>query len=194
MAIHKLRTTTFGQFLPTGTTPKAQSTGPNLTASDPGSTFLTSLRLRTDVELYVRAVGTGSANIDLSFMHETIMVVASEFFVAGHITNSDTPLTTPDPGPTTFSLGDYVQYEYLYPTIDFVNVITPQVALVTWRPKGGTIDTQARRRVNGVNGIDVFMPWEIQDGSGLINTTTAGVTYSLGARFTQRLLYESDGS
>lgn len=194
MAIHKSRVTTFGQFLPNGTTPTAQPAGPTMTASDPGSTFLTSLRLRTDVELYLKITGTGAANIDLSVFHETLVVVASIFFVAGHVTSVSTPLTTPDPGPSTFSLGDYVQWEYLYPTIDFVDTLTPQVALVTWRPKGGTIDTQSRRKVTGVNGIDVFMPWEIQDGSGLINTTTAGVTYNLGARFAQRLLFESDGS
>lgn len=195
MAIHKLRTTTFGQFLPNGTTPTAQLAGPNLTASDPGSTFVTTLRLRTDVELYLRITGTGSSLIDPAVFRETLIVVGSIMYVGGHITNvSAGPLTDPDPGPTTYSLGDYVQWEYLYPTIDFIDTVTPQSALITWRPKGGTIDTQARRRVNGVDGIDVFMPWEIQDGSGLINTTTSGVTYNLGARFAQRLLYESDGS
>lgn len=195
MAIHKLRTTTFGQFLPNGTTPTAQLAGPNLTASDPGSTFVTTLRLRTDVELYLKITGTGSANIDFSVFHETLIVVGSIMYVGGHITSVGAgPLTDPDPGPTTYSLGDYVQWEYLYPSIDFIDTLTPQSALITWRPKGGTIDTQARRRVNGVNDIDVFMPWEIQDGSGLINTTTSGVTYNLGARFAQRLLYESDGS
>ena len=30
-------------------------------------------------------------------------------------------------------------------TIDFVDTLTPQTALITWRPKNGTIDTQMRR-------------------------------------------------
>lgn len=194
MAITKRSTSSFGQFLPNGTTGKAPTGNNTLTMSSAGSTFLTSLRLRTDIELYVLAVGSGSANIDLSVAYETLIAVGSIMYVAGHITASDTPLTTPDPGPSTYSLGNWVQWEYLYPTIDFINTLTPQIGLITWRPKNGTIDTQARRRVTGVNGIDLFMPWEIQDGSGLINTTTAGVTYNLGCRFSQRVWYESDGA
>lgn len=195
MAIHKLRTTTFGQFLPNGTTPTAQLAGPNLTASDPGSTFVTTLRLRTDVQLYVLITGSGSANINLSIFNEVLVVVGSIMYVSGHVTSVPTgPLTTPDPAPSTYSLGDYVQWDYLYPKIEYINTLTPQSALITYSPKTGTIDTQARRRFTGTGGIDVFMPWEIQDGTGLINTTTSGITYNLGARFAQRLLYESDGS
>jgi hypothetical protein len=63
--------------------------------------------------------------------------------------------------------------------------------LITWRPKDKTIDTQFRRVQTSSAGIDLFMPWEIQDGSGLINTTTGGVSYNLGARFAQSWLVET---
>jgi len=69
--------------------------------------------------------------------------------------------------------------------------LVPQTVLVTWRPRTGTIDTQARRRNDQIGGIDLWMPWEVQNGSGLIGTTDAnGNTYELGARFAQALFFE----
>lgn len=191
MAVTKHWARTYGQFLPNGSTPKLAYQNNTASTGGTGTTKNTSLRLRTDIELYVLCVGSGSANIDLSVFHETLVAVGAIEYVGGSQTTSQTPLTDADPGPITGSLGGWGQWEYLYPTVDFVNTLTPQVALITWRPKSGTIDTQFRREVAGVNGIDLWMPWEIQDGSGLINTTTSGVTYNLGARFAQAWLYES---
>lgn len=181
---------TLGQFLPNGATPKTAGTNNTLSVSPGGPGSITSLRLRTDIELYVLCSGAGSANIDLSVFYETIMMVGSIEYVGGAQTTSQTPITDADPAVITGSLGGWGQWEYLYPTIDFVNIVTPQLAVITWRPKNGTIDTQFRRTTTSSTGIDLFMPWEIQDGSGLINTTTAGVTYNLGARFAQAWLSE----
>lgn len=190
MAVIRKWHRTFGQFLPTGSTPKVAPGNNTLTVTPGGSPQITSLRLRTDIELYVLCVGTGSANIDLSVFHETLVAVGSIAYLGGSETSSQTPLTDPDAPPLPGSLGGWGQWEYLYPTIDFVNTLTPQVALITWRPKDKTIDTQFRRVGAGAGGIDLWMPWEIQDGSGLINTTTSGVSYALGARFAQSWLSE----
>lgn len=180
----------FGQFLANGSTPKVAPGNNTLTVTPGGPGTITSLRLRTDIEMYVVAAGAGSANIDLSVFYETIMVVGSIMYVGGSQAHSQTPLTDQDAPPLPGSLSGWGQWEYLYPTADFVNIVTPQLAVFTWRPKQGTIDTQFRRTNSTTAGIDLWMPWEIQDGSGLINTTTAGVTYNLGVRFAQSWVSE----
>lgn len=175
-----------GQFLPALTTPLAPFSNNTMQVGGGGVYVSQStLRLRTDIELYVIA-GGGTSGVDLSFAYETIIAVGGQFTEGGLATSSRTPLTDENFTPGTFELGDWVQWDYLYPTIDFVNTLVPQTVVVTWRPKTGTIDTQARRRYDSINGIDVWMPWEVQNGSGLIGTTDAnGNTYELGARFAQ---------
>ena len=190
MAVTKAFPKAYGQFLANGSTPKIAPQNNTMSAIPTGTQLVTSLRLRTDIEMYVLAVGTGSANINLAVAYETIMVVGAIGYESGKVTNSATPLSDTSPPPVTGSLGGWGQWEYLYPTVDFINIVTPQVALITWRPKDKTIDTQFRRAAPANNGIDLFMPWEIQDGSGLINTSTGGVTYNLGVRFAQSWLYE----
>lgn len=179
-----------GQFLPALSTPLAPSGNNTLSASDGGiSNSYSTLRLRTDIELYVIA-GGGSSGVDLSFAHDVLIVVGGQMTEGGLATSSRTPLTDENFTPGTFELGDWVQWDYLYPDIQFVNTLVPQTVIVTWRPRGGTIDTQARRRYDSINGIDLWMPWEVQDGSGLIGTTDAhGNTYELGARFSQALFW-----
>lgn len=181
----------YGQYLPTGTTPLAPQTNNTATAGGAGELRTSSLRLRTDIELYVVA-GGGNADANLAFVYETIMAVGSILAPKGALTdNSPIPLGNANNAASLSTLGDWVQWEYLYPTIDFVDVNVPQLVIVTWRPKGGTIDTQARRAENSSTGIDLWMPWEVQDGSGLINTTDAnGNFYYLGARFAQAWQYE----
>lgn len=183
-------TRTHGQFLPALTTPLAPTGNNTQTASDGGiSNSYSTLRLRTDIELYVVA-GGGTSGVDLSFAYETIIAVGGQFTQGGLATSSRIPLTDENFTPGTFELGDWVQWDYLYPTIDFVDTLVPQLVVVTWRPKEGTIDTQARRRYDSINGVDMWMPWEVQNGSGLIGTTDAnGNTYKLGARFAQALFW-----
>lgn len=183
-------TRTHGQFLPALTTPLAPTGNNTQTASDGGiSNSYSTLRLRTDIELYVVA-GGGTSGVDLSFAYETIIAVGGQFTQGGLATSSRIPLTDENFTPGTFELGDWVQWDYLYPTIDFVDTLVPQLVVVTWRPKAGTIDTQARRRYDSINGVDMWMPWEVQNGSGLIGTTDAnGNTYKLGARFAQALFW-----
>lgn len=183
-------TRTHGQFLPALTTPLAPSGNNTLQASDGGvSNSYSTLRLRTDIELYVIA-GGGTSGVDLSFAYETIIAVGGQLTQGGLATSSRTPLTDENFTPGTFELGDWVQWDYLYPDIQFVNTLVPQTVVVTWRPRAGTIDTQARRRYDSINGIDLWMPWEVQNGSGLIGTTDAnGNTYELGARFAQALFW-----
>lgn len=179
-----------GQFLPALTTPLAPNTNNTLSANDGGiSLSYSTLRLRTDIELYVIA-GGGTSGVDLSFAFETLIVVGGQMTQGGALTTSRIPLTNENFTPATNELGDWVQWDYLEPTIDFVNTLTPQTVVVTWRPREGTIDTQARRRYDSSFGIDLWMPWEVQNGSGLIGTTDAhGNTYKLGARFAQTLVW-----
>lgn len=191
MAVVRNVSRVHGQFLANGSTPTAPTTNNTLSAIGSGANHVSSLRLRTDIELYVLAKGTGTANIDLSFAYESIMVVGNVIYLAASTTNSEIPLTNENLPANVNRFGDWGQWDYLYPSIDFVNTVTPQLAVVTWRPKNGTIDTQFRRANSGTGGFDLFMPWEIQDGSGLINTSTGGVTYELGARFAQTWFWET---
>lgn len=182
---------TEGQFLPALTTPLAPNNINTQQASDGGiSHSYSTLRLRTDIELYVIA-GGGTGDASLAFAYETVIMVGCQLTQGGLATSSRLPITDANFTPGTFELGDWVQWEYLYPEIEFVDTLVPQTILVTWRPRGGTIDTQARRRYDSINGIDLWMPWQVQDGSGLIGTTDAnGNTYELGVKFAQALFWE----
>lgn len=191
MALRRAVSRTHGQFLPALTTPLAPFGNQTLTAGfADGTPSYSTLRLRTDIELYVIA-GGGTSGVDLAFAYETIIAVGGQMTKGGLATSSRTPLTDENFTPGTFELGDWVQWEYLYPDIQFVNALVPQTVVVTWRPRQGTIDTQARRRNDQIGGIDLWMPWEVQNGSGLIGTTDgSGNTYELGARFAQALFWE----
>lgn len=190
MAILRKWQRTYGQFLANGATP-VKATGIQTISVTPGTAHsLSSLRLRTDIEMYVVAQATGTNPINFAFMDEVIMVVGSIVYVGGSELSSQTPLTDLDAPPITGSLGGWGQWEYLYPDLTNVDLNSPELAIVTWRPRQGTIDTQFRRTTTASTGMDLWMPWEIQDGSGLINTTTAGVTYNLGVRFAQSWLSE----
>lgn len=191
MAVTRHVQRTLGQFLATGSTSLAPTFNNTMSTGGGGFTSFSSLRLRTDIELYIVA-GGGTTDVNMSFATDTVMIVGGLVTDGGAITASPTPITDAQISPFTGQLGNWGQWEYLYPTIDFVNVNVPQLVVVTWRPKGSTIDTQFRRRDDSINGIDLWMPWEIQDGSGLINTTDAGGnTYFLGARFAQEWVYET---
>jgi hypothetical protein len=191
MAVTRQVQRTLGQFLPNGATPLAAAANNTMSTGGGGFTSFSSLRLRTDIELYVIA-GGGTTDVDLSFADETVMIVGGLLTDGGSVTTSPTPITDAQISPFTGQLGNWGQWEYLYPDVQFVNVNVPQTVLVTWRPKGSTIDTQFRRRNDSINGIDLWMPWEVQNGSGLINTTDAGGnTYFLGARFAQEWVYET---
>lgn len=190
MATRHSVTRTEGQFLPALTTPLAPQTNNTLTAGfGDGTPSYSTLRLRTDIEMYVIA-GGGTGDASLAFAYETVIMVGCQMTQGGLATASRVPITDANFTPGTFELGDWVQWEYLYPEIQFINTPLPQTILVVWRPKGGTIDTQARRRNDQIGGIDLWMPWEVQDGSGLIGTTDAnGNTYELGVRFAQALFF-----
>jgi hypothetical protein len=181
---------TFGQFLPTGTTPTTADMNNTWSNAVGGVSSYSSLFLRTDIELYVLA-GGGTTDVDLAFAHETLIVVGGILTVGSSVATSPTPLTDANISPFTGQLHGWGQWNYLTPTIDFVNVNIPQTVLVTWRPEGGTIATEFKRRSDTIAGMDLWMPWEIQDGAGLINTTDAGGnTYYLGARFAQSWFWE----
>ena len=184
-------TRTHGQFLANGTTPTNQPFANTMTIALGGVSSYSTLRLRTDIEMYVLA-GGGTTDVNLAFAFESVFALGGIMYEGGSQTSSSTPLTDENISPGILGqLGDWGQWEYLYPDIQFVNVNVPQTVLVTWRPRGGTIDTQFRRRSDTINGIDLWMPWEIQDGAGLINTTDAGGnTYNLGVRFAQALFWE----
>lgn len=187
MALTRQWLTSFGQFLPNGSTPKT-ATQNNLYDAATSPSNVSMLRARTDIELYVRCTATGTSTIDSSVWEETIMAVG----LIGYSANVDpatsaTPLSTPTDPPGS---SGWMQWEYLYPDLMNIDFNAPEVATIVWRPRQGTIDTQARRALpNSVSAFSVWLPWEIQDGSGLINTTTNGVTYNLGARFAQRSLF-----
>lgn len=175
---------TFGQFTPAVPAPKLGNAN-QLFTPVPGATLLRSL---INVDLYLIMNGA-AGNIDFSAVFETLPTL-------GLILNNDTtvPATSVTPQSDTNPISpwsDWLIWEHLYPTVDFVNVISPQFALATWRFRTGIVDLQTRRKTNGAGTPSLWMPWEVQDGSGLINTTTAGVTYQLGARLSAAVLWEN---
>lgn len=176
---------TLGQFLPNGSTSPAFNQGETFTVAGTAGKKTTWLRTRTDIELYIRCVATGSATISSAIWEETIAMVGVEMFpsTTGELI-SDLPISNLTPNPNSRG---WSQWEYLYPEVMNIDLNAPSVATVVFRPRGGTIDTQTRHEVPAGVGLDIWLAWEFQDGAGLINTTTSGVTYNLGARFAQAI-------
>lgn len=189
MAPQRLWARTNGQFVHNGATPLSFNAGNTFTLAGMAGKGLSVLGITTDIELYVACSATMTNLIDSNIWQETVMVMGVELYpsTAGN-TISSTPLLNPNSSPA--SLRDWGQWNYLYPELMNIDFNSPEVATVVWRAREGTIRTDTRRSVGAGVGIDVWLAWDVQDGAGLINTTTAGVTYNLGARFAQQVVYE----
>jgi hypothetical protein len=142
-------------------------------------------RAITTMELGVVCQAAGAAAIDHTF------VDFSEF--AYGLVMTDQPLTpsvspTPLTNPNALAPSDWGQWEYLQPTMLVQDLNAPELEIWSWRTPT-PVDTQFRRRAMTGSSADIWLPWEILDGSGLIGTTTAGVTYSLYARFSCEVLF-----
>lgn len=189
MVVQREWVRTTGQFLANGATPLSFNQGNTFNIPGVAGKPLTILSVVTDLELYIACGAAGMALIDSKVWQETVMVFGTELYpsTAGELISS-TPLTNTNSNPA--SLRDWAQWNRLYHEDIYIDLNAPAVATITYRPKEGTVRTDSRRSVAAGVGVDVWLAWEIQDGSGLINTTTAGVTYSLGARFNQQVLFE----
>jgi len=142
-------------------------------------------RAITTMELGVVAQATGSAAINQAFMDD------SEF--AYGLVMTDQPIAptvspTPLSNPNANAPSDWGQWEYLQPIVLYQDLNAPQIQITSWRTPT-PVDTQFRRLATTGNQATIWLPWEILDGSGLIGTTTAGVTYSLYARFSAQILF-----
>lgn len=142
-------------------------------------------RAITNVELGVVAQAAGAAQIDQTFTN------FSE--VAYGLVMTDQPLApsvspTPLSNPNANAPSDWGQWEFLNPVTIYQDLNAPQIQIVSWRTQA-PVDTQFRRLATTGNQANIWLPWEIIDGSGLIGTTTAGVTYSLYARFSVEILF-----
>lgn len=142
-------------------------------------------RLITNVELGVVAQATGAAQIDQTFTNFSEVaygVVMTDQPLAPSV--SPTPLTNPN----ALAPSDWGQWEYLNPITLYQDLNAPQIQITSWRT-AAPVDTQFRRLATTGNQANIWLAWEILDGSGLIGTTTAGVTYSLYARFAVEILF-----
>lgn len=173
------------QFLPDGTVPLAQSSVQVFSPAAGDSL----LRIRTTLEIFVSAVSsTGNLiNFQIETVARVVMGVIA-YDTASPPLASYLPITNPTSTPGS---SGWLQYEHMYPTVDWFKESDVETTNVTWRSDPITVDTQARRRTTVGNEPSVWLAWEIDDQSGLINTTTAGTTYALGARFTMAMLTES---
>lgn len=168
-----------GVELPNGSTPLAQNALKVATGPSPS----TLRRSRVDLELHVIAAGTGSG-VAAGFWSEVLIVAALWWNDAAVVpANSPTPLTTTNTSP------EYVFWDVLHPTVQYLDVATPTLG-VTWRPEQGTIESFAQRKAEATLHNTAWLCWEVLDGSGLINTTSGGITYNLGASYATNLLYE----
>lgn len=188
MVLQRQWARTNGQFIANGATSTSFNQGNTFNIPGVAGKNLTMLGITTDLELYVSCTAVGAALVDSRIWQEVVMVLGVELYpsTAGELISS-TPLLNPNANPA--ALKDWGQWNYMYHEPIYIDLNAPEVATITWRPKEGTVRTDTRRDVPTGVGIDVWLAWDIQDGAGLINTTTAGVTYNLGARFTQQVVY-----
>lgn len=173
------------QFLPDGTVPLAQSSVTALTLTGGDSL----LRLRTTLEIYVSIVSSTGNLVNFAAMTQARCLMGAILYdTASPPLASYLPITnsTSTPGSS-----GWLQYEEMTPTVDFYKTTDVEVANFTWRTDPITLDTQSRRRTTSGNGPTLWLAWEIDDQSGLINTTTDGTTYGLGAKYTMDAFIES---
>lgn len=172
----------WGQFLPDGSVPLVQG-GIDLFTITGGASLL---RARTTLELYVGIVSSSGSLIN--FQVAEVVTAAMGLIMydsASPPAASATPLTDfADPAGSS----GWLQWEYMRPTVTYFKESDVETAVVTYRCDPLTIDTQARRRTTVGNVPSVWLAWELDDQSGLINTVTSGTTYALGARYMQESL------
>lgn len=173
------------QFLPDGTVPLAQS---SVSVFNPagGDSIL---RIRCTLEI-ICSIVSSTGNL-INFQAETVvraMMGVIAYDTASPPLASFLPITnsTSTPGSS-----GWLQWEHMHPTVDFFKESDVETANITWRTDPITVDTQSRRRTTAGNVPSVWLAWELDDQSGLINTTTSGTTYALGARFSMAMLTES---
>lgn len=156
-------------FLHNGSTPTTQDSVKLFTNVAGEST----LRQRHHIQLSVVAGGAG-AGVDFGYWTECLVAVAlwrNSGAIAPAV--SPTPLTNINQSP------EYLQWEILVPTLQLLDTATPS-QVVTWGPKDGVIETFSHRKSELSLVTTTWLCWEILDPSGLINTTSAGITYNLG--------------
>lgn len=172
-----------GGVSPIGVTPLVEPNN-NILAVAAGDSIL---RAITTVELGVVAKATGAAQIDTAFFTDSQFaygLIVTDQIIAPSV--SPTPFTNPVITPKP----DWAQWEYLQPNVLASDYVSPEVQVVAWR-SDTHVDTQFRYKSHVGNQVNIWLPWEIQDGSGLIGNTVAGVTYSVYARFWCNILFET---
>jgi hypothetical protein len=168
-----------GVFPHSGTVPLAQSGLKISTGLSPS----TLTRSRIDLELSVLATGTGTG-VAAGFWSEVLVVAALWWNDSSVVpSSSPTPITNINESP------EYVFWDVLHPTVNYLDVATPTMA-VTWKSSSGTIESFAQRKGEPTLHNTAWLTWEILDGSGLINTTSSGITYNLGGWYGSNLLYK----
>ena len=148
-----------------------------------GPALSDTIRSRVSVFGYVTAQGAGPG-IRLQWWQDVIFQVALWWDNSAVVpATSPTPIATLDPSP------NYLFSNALEPRMDVFDIATPHEN-VSWRPPEGIIDVSAKRKTTNATPPTVWLAYEVFDNSGIINTTTAGVTYSLGLHAAIEQLWE----
>jgi len=141
------------------------------------------LRVRLDFRMYVSVEGSGGGFAEHWWQDVLAQVGVWWDSSAAAPSTSPTPITNPDPTP------DWVINNTLYPHMDVYDVATPYEE-VSWTSSTGTIDVFSKRRASSTQVNTLWLAWELNDPSSLINTTSGAFFYGLGCWWWFNALYE----
>lgn len=157
--------------------------GNNQMVFNPG-TLYTLLRTRLQFFGYVIASGSGTG-VQLQWWQDVIFNVGVWFDDSAVLpANSPTPITNNNVSP------NWVLNSKLDPHLDSFDVASPSES-VSWQPHAHDFDVAAERRGNVLSGagVSVWLAYEVFDPSGIVNTTVAGLKYSLGVNYWLECLF-----
>lgn len=136
----------------------------------------TSLRQRLQIELSVVAGGSGTGVVEGWW---TEVVVAVGLWPNA---NAVVPATSPTPLTNINDGTRWLLWDALSPEVQVNDIATPSQTVV-WKYDSDVDETFSRITYEDPLLPSFWLAWEIDDGSGVINTTIGGIAYNLGGWF-----------
>jgi len=177
--------TAAGAELPSGATPLAQNA--LLLGTFTGGESI--VRIRAQIQLTVAFVGSAGNQVNFGVFNDTHAAAGLILFdTASPPATTPTPLS--DPNGTGGQHG-WAIWEPLYPSVAAFDPAAVETGVIHMNTGNLLVDSESKRKTTPGHTPSLWLAWEINDASGLINNSVGGVTYALGARWAVRWLVES---
>lgn len=136
----------------------------------------TAERQRLDIELSVVAGGSGSGVVE-GWWTEVIVSIG-----IWANTNAVVPALSPTPLSNADDGTRWLLWDVMHAEVQVNDTLTPSQT-IAWKYSTGDDETRSRFTYETTLTGSLWVAWEIDDGSGVINTTIGGIAYNLGGWF-----------